>query len=700
MVDADPVTFEQLRSKLGEPLYKALTSKPFNLTKPSPVQHEVFNLLPEVAQLYDKDSNVKRDLLVKAKTGTGKTIGFLVPAILNRLAAIDAVEKAADGPANAAHKVKQYVRSTVGTLIISPTRELATQIAVEAQKLCSHTGLETRLFTGGTARGAQLRDFQRGRRDIVVATPGRLLDLLNAESDVAQSFKNLNVLVLDEADTLLEMGFREDIESVIHFLPPSPQRQTMMFSATLSKAIQQIARAALSPEHNYIDVVPAADSSPVHAHIPQYATVLESADQQIPHVMRLIQHDQLANPGKSKIILFCQTTKQTQLFSTMIRELKTNASPAGRGTFIYEIHSGKGQTQRDRASSSFRGDYSGASILVTSDVSARGVDYPGVTRVIQVGIPAGPEQYIHRVGRTGRAGASGRGDIVLLPFENKWIGNCLNNVPIKPLPVEQLERETLELAAEHDADPRAFFPASSVKSKPRMAFQRDAPREAIRSYRTPVVRVVEQAQEECTKLCEQLDEEAISQTHVALLGFYGSRVDELRQPRRDILDGLNDWAVTGLGLPNPPHISDSMLAKVGFAERAGRSGGRDGGRRSFGGDRRSSFGGGETRSSYGMKRGQTRTEGEWSGAPREGGFRRGGRDGEDRPRRFDGPRKFGGDDGPRKFGRRDGDDLPREFRPRNRDGDSPREFRPRGDRDGGDGEKRRSPFGRNRAASI
>ena len=101
MVDEDPVTFDQLRPKLGDKLYKALTSKPFKLTKPSPVQHAVFNLLPEVSQLYDKNVNVKRDLLVKAKTGTGKTIGFLVPAILNRLAAIQAVEDAADGPANA-----------------------------------------------------------------------------------------------------------------------------------------------------------------------------------------------------------------------------------------------------------------------------------------------------------------------------------------------------------------------------------------------------------------------------------------------------------------------------------------------------------------------------------------------------------------------------------------------------------------------
>lgn len=453
--------------------------------------------------------------------------------------------------------------------------------------------------------------------------------------------------MLDEADTLLEMGFRDDIERVIGFLPPSPRRQTFMFSATLSKAIQQIARAALSPEHNYIDVVPSADHSPVHAHIPQYATVLDSADQQIPHITRLIQHDQLANPGKSKIILFCQTTKQTQLFSTIIRELKTNAAPAGRATFIYEIHSGKGQTQRDRASTSFRADFSGASILVTSDVSARGVDYPGVTRVIQVGIPAGPEQYVHRVGRTGRAGASGRGDIVLLPFEAKWIGNCLTNVPVKTLSVQELEKETLELAAEHDANPRTFFPASDFKSKPRMAFQRDAPREPVRSYRTPVSRVVETAAQEVEKLCEQLDEEAISQTHVALLGFYGSRVDELRVPRREILDGLNDWTVTGLGLSSPPHISESMLAKVGFADRGGsRQSSFSRGSGSGGNGYRKSFGGGEIRSSYGMKRGQTRPEREWSDAPRE--FTR-------RPR-------FEGEDGARQFG----------------------------------GEKRRSPFGRNR----
>jgi ATP-dependent RNA helicase MSS116, mitochondrial len=165
----------------------------------SSVQAAVLPLLPELARPFNEDDphGSPRDLLVKAKTGTGKTLAFLVPAIEARIKAIekagvDALEKNGGVPDSRVVEdaKRKYARSTVGTVVISPTRELATQIAHEATKLTHwHKGFEVKLFTGGSSRGLQLRDFQRGRNDIVVATPGRIRDVLENEDNVAQVLK-------------------------------------------------------------------------------------------------------------------------------------------------------------------------------------------------------------------------------------------------------------------------------------------------------------------------------------------------------------------------------------------------------------------------------------------------------------------------------------------------------------------------------
>src|ERR1700761_77207 len=159
----------------------------------------------------------------------------------------------------------------------------------------------------------------------------------------------------------MDMGFRAEIEGIMEFLPKAPERQTYLFSATISPAIQQIAKKTLDPNHVFINTV-SEDVSPVHANIPQYHTVLPDASHQLPHILRLIGHDQLQNYGNSKIIIFLPTTKMTQLFGTMIRQLKTDTLPAGRSTMIYEIHSKKTQESRTSTSSAFREDTSGASI--------------------------------------------------------------------------------------------------------------------------------------------------------------------------------------------------------------------------------------------------------------------------------------------------------------------------------------------------
>ena len=198
-------TFQSLKGSISYPTLKAITVKPFQLTHMSPVQAQVLPLLPQLAEAYDPTSSgarPPRDLLVKAKTGTGKTLAFLVPAIESRLKAIDEHGKIAVKNANLTTdkhlegRVKRkFVREEVGTLIISPTRELATQIANEALRLTHHhDDFEVRLFVGGVSKRMQMRDWMKGRRDIVVATPGRLRDFLLSEPEVLRGIEKTKLV--------------------------------------------------------------------------------------------------------------------------------------------------------------------------------------------------------------------------------------------------------------------------------------------------------------------------------------------------------------------------------------------------------------------------------------------------------------------------------------------------------------------------
>lgn len=362
---------------------------------------------------------------------------------------------------------------------------------------------------------------------------------------------------------LLDMGFRDDIDAIMSYLPPRPERQTFLFSATVSRTVRQVAQAVLAPDHKFIDVVP-ENESPVHAHVPQYHTVLPSPSQQIPHLLRLLAHDQLINPGKSKVLLFLPTTRMTQLFATLTRELSKTVLPSGEHTKVYEIHSKRAQDSRIAASDAFRADKSGASILVSSDVSARGVDYPGVTRVIQLGIPAATEQYIHRVGRTGRQGSTvGRGDLVLLPFEIGFLSWQLNEVPLKPITSDELARQVQDLAAHYDADPQAAFKDVPIKLLDgRGRPQRGGPR----MYNAPLSPrlATEEMNNTITELLKDVDEEAVKETFASLLGYYIPKSPELRVQKGNILAGCRTWATEACGLPTPPYVSEGFLQKMGL----------------------------------------------------------------------------------------------------------------------------------------
>lgn len=580
--------FQSLEGSIHPLTLKALVQKPFSLKTMSPVQAEVLPMLPLLAEPYSnatKDN--KRDLFVKARTGTGKTIAFLVPAIEARMKDIDAhVKKAlADagkvGDARMEQDIRRnFVHSNVGTLILSPTRELATQIAREAQKLTEHhEPMGVHLLVGGMPRGAQLRNLLRGRKDIIVATTGRLRDLMS-EPDVLEAVSKTRTLVLDEADTLLDMGFRPDIDAISRELPPKGERQSFMFSATVPAAIKSVAHEILHPKFVYIDCVP-KDAPVVNNDITMRHTVLPSAADQIPTILQMIAHDQLVNAGASKIVVFCNTTSMTRLLATMVRELAADTLPSARGSRIYEIHSKKAQDTRFNTSARFRADTTGCSVLITSDVSARGVDYPGVTRVIQVGIPTSSSQYVHRVGRTGRAGKTGRSDLILLPFEASFVQTSLGEFSVPHLSVEELQAQLFELCAEYDSNPTAFWKDAIAKLPPvkqaplpRFSGRRAPVAEGPRMHRAPVTEHVKVVPDTVKAFLTHIDSQAIDETFMSSLGYYAGQVQNLRGSKREILDGLKSWAVDGCAQPVPPHVSVSFLNKVGFSmnERPGDRG--------------------------------------------------------------------------------------------------------------------------------
>ena len=625
-------TFASLKGSISPTVFRALTQKPFGYTTMSAVQQSVLHLLPELANSVGESAapmpdGQGRDMLVKAKTGTGKTIAFLVPALEARLRSIEDVRRgnfskpwlemlqrhrpgldvSSLSKKELDEIVKQFVNNTVGALILSPTRELATQIADEAKKLLSHqSDLKVQLLVGGASRNFQINDWRRSRPDVVVATPGRILDLLNDVGMIREAMTACRTLILDEADTLLEMGFRDDLQAIMRHLPAKVDRQNMLFSATVSPEIRAIARASLQTDHRFIDCVPAGEEN-VHKHIPQYATVLESAEEQIPHVLRLIAHDQLTNPGKSKTIVFCPTTKMTELFADVIRDAQRHL-PASTGSSVYEIHSKKDQRARFNTSDRFRKDKSGASVLVTSDVSARGVDYPGTTRVIQIGIPSSKDQYIHRIGRTGRAGAQGRSDIVLQNFERGFLYYQLDDLPVNQLHVDDLMQEVETLSKRFDESPEEFavpqelVKAAKVQSKnERKGYRvRDDPKPPAK-IRGPLAG--KYSTKKLTPLIEDSlasleEEDGVRETFNSLLGFYLGKGDELRTSKMSVLDGLKQWTVEAGRLERPPHLSEAFLQKLGISSRdrnGGSGSARRGGSRSFGRGRFSRDDGGSGR---------------------------------------------------------------------------------------------------------
>ena len=341
-------TFQEL--DLIAPLQRALVEE--NYVTPTPIQAQT---IP--AALADCD------ILGCAQTGTGKTAAFALP-ILNRLAS-DRSKPIAGHPA---------------VLVLAPTRELAIQIGESFAVYGRHLKVRTALVYGGVSQHKQVRDLQRGA-DILVATPGRLLDLMNQGY---VHLRHLQVFVLDEADRMLDMGFLPDLKKIVAQLPDD--RQSLFFSATMPPKIVELANRLLY--------------NPVSVNVTPKVTSVQRIQQQVIFVEKT---DKVSTLRK---ILQGNDVERAIVFTRTKRGANSLAEKLMKGGIrSAAIHGNKSQGARQRALEAFRRFE--VEVLVATDVAARGIDIDGVTHVINFDMPTEAESYVHRIGRTGRAGADG-----------------------------------------------------------------------------------------------------------------------------------------------------------------------------------------------------------------------------------------------------------------------------------------------------
>ena len=366
---------------LAEPLLRALETKGY--TDPTPIQTQS---IPALLQ--------GRDLLGLAQTGTGKTAAFSLPS-LHRLMLDPKPRK------NAACRM----------LVMSPTRELAAQIAENIRGYAKYLPLTVQCIFGGVPVGKQARALVGGV-DILVATPGRLLDLIDQR---ALTLRHVEIFVLDEADQMMDLGFIVPLKRVAGMLPK--ERQSLFFSATMPQAIAALGKQFINDPVR-VEVTPQASTA---ERVEQQAIFINQAEKQALLTLKL--RDGLADGTIDRTLVFTRTKHGAD---RVVRHLGT------AGVNAAAIHGNKSQAQRTAALASFR---SGSTpVLVATDIAARGIDIPGVSHVFNYEIPNVAEQYVHRIGRTARNGASGIALSFVAPDEKPYIRDIEKLTGIKLVP--------------------------------------------------------------------------------------------------------------------------------------------------------------------------------------------------------------------------------------------------------------------------
>jgi len=381
------------------------------------------------------------DLIAIAQTGTGKTAAFVLP-MLQQLCLLHRE--------NQLHGIK--------ALILAPTRELAVQIMANIRNYGQSLPIRVAALYGGVEEEAQIKSLRKGVH-IIVATPGRLIDLLGRQK---LDFHDLKMLVLDEADRMLHMGFRPDIETIVTHLPK--RRQTLMFSATLSKEVETLARRFLyQPKMVQIG----KRSNP--------ADTVEQYVYEVPaHLKNALLLELLRQPEFRKVLVFARMKDGADRLTNFLKLAQVK---------VAKLHSSRSQEQRLEALQDFKDGK--AQVLVATDIVARGIDIEGVTHVINYDFPVNPEDYVHRIGRTGRAETEGQAisfvpkdDLNLLgmlemfiaqPLERKRLRGFNYHAPVPaPLPGEKAPRKDWrKRTREMEAKKTASAPARKSSASPK-----------------------------------------------------------------------------------------------------------------------------------------------------------------------------------------------------------------------------------------
>jgi ATP-dependent RNA helicase RhlE len=363
---------------LAEPLVRALEAKGY--TVPTPIQEQA---IPTVLE--------GGDLLGIAQTGTGKTAAFITPSIQRLVEA-----------------GKRVLPTHCRMLILAPTRELASQIAESARDYGKFSRISVATVFGGTSINKNRQDMSRGV-DILVATPGRLLDLIEQRF---VSLAMLEILVLDEADQMLDLGFIHALKKIVRMLPR--ERQTLFFSATMPNAIRDLADQFLNDPVT-VKVAPVASTA---ERVDQFVTLVNQSEKQALLTIHL------RNPEIDRCLVFTRTKHGADRVVKLL---------AANGIASNAIHGNKSQPQRERALAEFKSG--SVKVLIATDIAARGIDVSGVSHVFNFELPNVPEQYVHRIGRTARAGASGVAISFCADDEKPFLRDIERLTKVKPTPL-------------------------------------------------------------------------------------------------------------------------------------------------------------------------------------------------------------------------------------------------------------------------
>ena len=496
----------------------------------------------------------------------------------------------------------------IRAIIISPTRELAEQIAVEARKVTCDTGIIIQTAVGGTGKTLALRLMRAQGCHVLVGTPGRLNDLLSDPYSRVRA-PNLSCFVLDEADRLLDQGFAAELRAIQHNIPRRDEvdRQTLLYSATVPQEVMQVVRQTMKKGFQFVQTVQKGELA-THKKVPQKLVNVGGLENLMPALLELCKREIHAaantNGGSTrpfKAIVYFGATADVALAASILNNLRSlgqgqsHPSPLHPAKII-EIHARLTQHERTRAAEDFRRAESG--ILLSSDVTARGMDFPNVTHVIQIGLPPSEEQYVHRIGRTARGDKTGEGWIFITDLETRELRQRLHNMP--------LETDTTLKTAKVDMKQNAQLPedaattltqiGTAVKFVPRWM--------KVASYKA------------------------------------GLGVFQWFRDKQIVVDALNDRAKYGWEMETPPSVPPSLVSRLRLQRIQGLITGHEEQEPDFGGIGRSQGMSGRTRFSGGS--GSDR-DGRSSYGSRGGGYGgdRGGSYGGDRGNRGRGG--YGGD---------------------------------------------------------